>query len=71
MSKATLLCPSCKKVVPMEAAVRPPAFPFCSDRCKLSDLGRWFEEDYALPQPLGPDDHEAIEEVIRARQGDS
>tara|TARA_Y100001934_G_scaffold282635_1_gene397379 strand:- start:1503 stop:1619 length:117 start_codon:yes stop_codon:yes gene_type:complete len=23
--------------------------PFCSDRCKKIDLGRWFEEDYSLP----------------------
>jgi endogenous inhibitor of DNA gyrase (YacG/DUF329 family) len=31
----------------------------------MSDLGRWFEGEYKIPQPIGPDDHEAIEEVIR------
>ena len=23
--------------------------PFCSERCKLLDLGRWFEGQYAVP----------------------
>jgi endogenous inhibitor of DNA gyrase (YacG/DUF329 family) len=23
--------------------------PFCSERCKLLDLGRWFGEDYRIP----------------------
>jgi endogenous inhibitor of DNA gyrase (YacG/DUF329 family) len=31
----------------------------------MSDLGRWFGGEYKMPQPIDPDDHEAIEEVIR------
>ncbi len=27
-----------------------PAFPFCSERCKLIDLGKWLGGDYAIPQ---------------------
>jgi endogenous inhibitor of DNA gyrase (YacG/DUF329 family) len=23
--------------------------PFCSERCKLADLGRWLMEDYRVP----------------------
>ena len=23
-------------------------FPFCSDRCKFIDLGRWIDEDYRI-----------------------
>lgn len=23
--------------------------PFCSERCKLIDLGRWFNEEYVVP----------------------
>jgi endogenous inhibitor of DNA gyrase (YacG/DUF329 family) len=65
-----LLCPGCKKVVPLEAGLRPTTFPFCGDRCKMADLGRWFGEEYVVPRPLGPEDHEAIEEVIRAREGE-
>jgi endogenous inhibitor of DNA gyrase (YacG/DUF329 family) len=30
------------------------AFPFCSDRCKLVDLGRWLDGAYRVP--LGDDD---------------
>ena len=25
--------------------------PFCSERCKLADLGRWLKGDYRVPGP--------------------
>jgi hypothetical protein len=28
-----------------------PWFPFCSERCKLVDLGRWLGEAYRIPGP--------------------
>jgi endogenous inhibitor of DNA gyrase (YacG/DUF329 family) len=28
-----------------------PQFPFCSDRCRLIDLGRWLGEDYRIAAP--------------------
>jgi hypothetical protein len=33
-----------------------PAFrPFCSERCKLIDLGRWLSEEYRVPgSPVDP-----------------
>lgn len=40
-------CPSCKKPVAPRAANA--AFPFCSPRCRLLDLGRWIEGDYRIP----------------------
>lgn len=30
--------------------------PFCSERCKLIDLGQWADEGYKIPQPLPPDE---------------
>lgn len=63
-----LLCPSCRKVVPTREGLRPSSFPFCSDRCQLTDLGRWFEQEYTIPAPIGPDDIDAIEQIIAARQ---
>jgi endogenous inhibitor of DNA gyrase (YacG/DUF329 family) len=24
-------------------------FPFCSERCKLADLGKWINEEYRIP----------------------
>jgi hypothetical protein len=26
-----------------------PAYPFCSERCKLIDLGKWLGEEYKVP----------------------
>ncbi len=36
--------------------------PFCSDRCKLADLGRWLSEDYRIPGPPVSHDTEGEEE---------
>lgn len=41
----TVKCPTCKKPVPLGAE----QFPFCSERCRLIDLGRWADEDYRIP----------------------
>jgi endogenous inhibitor of DNA gyrase (YacG/DUF329 family) len=31
------------------------AFPFCSQRCQLIDLGKWLDEDYRIPaEPVDP-----------------
>ena len=32
--------------------------PFCSDRCKMADLGRWLKGDYAVAASLPIDDFE-------------
>lgn len=36
--------------------------PFCSDRCRLLDLGKWMREDYVVGRPLRPGDVPAEEE---------
>jgi uncharacterized protein len=36
-----------------------PAFPFCSPKCRLIDLGRWLDGNYGVP--AGPDDDELPE----------
>ena len=40
-------CPICKK----EVALDDPYMPFCSDRCRLIDLGNWADEKYVIPGP--------------------
>ncbi len=35
----------------MAPRARNRAFPFCSDRCKLVDLGKWLGEEYRIPGP--------------------
>jgi len=42
-------CPICKKAVSDEEPQRPTTYPFCSDRCKLIDLGRWLDGKYQIP----------------------
>jgi endogenous inhibitor of DNA gyrase (YacG/DUF329 family) len=41
------LCPICRK--PVADAPANPTYPFCCDRCKLIDLGRWLDGKYAIP----------------------
>jgi endogenous inhibitor of DNA gyrase (YacG/DUF329 family) len=45
-------CPVCDATVDL---VTTPTVPFCSDRCRLIDLGRWLDESYGMPQPRVPD----------------
>ena len=40
-------CPICKKPVEFGA----PQMPFCSERCRLIDLGKWASEEYVIPGP--------------------
>lgn len=45
-----LKCPICKKPVDESTIGKPKSvFPFCSDRCKLIDLGRWLDGAYQIP----------------------
>jgi uncharacterized protein len=50
-------CPICSRefTVDFDAPrVKTPFFPFCSERCRAVDLGRWVEEEYRVSQPLLP-----------------
>lgn len=40
-------CPNCKR--PSAPLSQNPFFPFCGERCKLINLGRWFGEGYRIP----------------------
>lgn len=40
-------CPTCDMLADPEVAKK--NLPFCSDRCRLIDLGRWLNEEHALP----------------------
>lgn len=42
--KKDLRCPTCRKRVEPET----PFFPFCSERCRLLDLGRWLDGNYRI-----------------------
>jgi endogenous inhibitor of DNA gyrase (YacG/DUF329 family) len=40
-------CPTCERLV--EWSERSPWRPFCSERCKLIDLGAWAAEQQVIP----------------------
>ncbi|HYT60428.1 MAG TPA: DNA gyrase inhibitor YacG [Haliangiales bacterium] len=44
-------CPTCKKEGDWFAGHYGP---FCSRRCKLIDLGKWFNQEHCLSDPLRP-----------------
>lgn len=43
----TVVCPTCGKPAPYSP--ENPFRPFCSERCKLIDLGQWATESYRIP----------------------
>ena len=43
--KAEIKCPQCKKPVTWQGN---PDRPFCSERCRLIDLGCWADESYRV-----------------------
>jgi endogenous inhibitor of DNA gyrase (YacG/DUF329 family) len=53
----SLRCPICKKPVKHGE----PEFPFCSERCRLIDLGKWASGAYVISSPV-TDTSDAIEE---------
>ena len=46
--KLKLKCPICKKPVVRHAG----DFPFCSERCRLIDLGKWASGQYVVSSPV-------------------
>ncbi|MEW5739088.1 MAG: DNA gyrase inhibitor YacG [Myxococcota bacterium] len=46
MTTKAPMCPSCRRAVLARAAN--PCFPFCSERCRAIDLGRWLGGEYRI-----------------------
>ena len=57
---ATVECPTCG--APVEWGPQSPNRPFCSERCKLIDLGAWASESYRVPvqEEAGPGEDGAV-----------
>lgn len=49
----TLPCPTCQKPVEWSAAAK--WRPFCSERCRLIDLGAWMSGQRSIPGEGAPD----------------
>jgi endogenous inhibitor of DNA gyrase (YacG/DUF329 family) len=62
-----LHCPTCKKLV----RASDEDFPFCSDRCRRIDLGKWAMGVYKISSPaLDPDLLEELEGHERDNSGE-
>jgi len=44
-------CPICAKSFAVASLDDLPSFPFCSNRCRMVDLGRWIDGASATPGP--------------------
>jgi endogenous inhibitor of DNA gyrase (YacG/DUF329 family) len=53
-----LRCPICKKDVKNGDA----DFPFCSDRCRTIDLGKWASGGYVIASPV-TDAEEQVQDI--------
>ena len=59
MALLRIPCPRCGRECEVDdAKPLPPDFPFCSDRCRLSDLGKWFGEEYRVSRGTRPGESE-------------
>jgi len=62
MPTSRRVCPVCRAAFQVADAATHPTSPFCSERCKLADLGQWLSGGYHIPgspsepsAPLEPD----------------
>jgi hypothetical protein len=66
-SNKALRCPTCRTLVTKEDEY----FPFCSDRCRLIDLGKWASGEYRISSPiLDPEVLEGLSEENRRPKND-
>lgn len=49
---ALVKCPTCRR--PVEWSEQSAYRPFCSERCRLIDLGAWLTEQHKIPDENGP-----------------
>ena len=52
-------CPICRKAVDSASDAD---FPFCSERCRLLDLGNWATEKYVVSEPVFDEEGESAAE---------
>jgi len=59
---STLRCPTCRTLVLKSDE----HFPFCSDRCRVIDLGKWASGGYVISTPIT--DPEMLESLVEERR---
>jgi endogenous inhibitor of DNA gyrase (YacG/DUF329 family) len=61
-----LRCPICKKPVKSADA----HFPFCSERCRLIDLGKWASGGYVISSPVADADEAVRQDGLEDEDGE-
>lgn len=65
MKKLEVTCPTCKKSFNYYAS---DFRPFCSERCRLIDLGEWLSESYAVPvEKLSEEETQTLEQLVHEK----
>jgi uncharacterized protein len=62
-----LHCPICKKPTDSD---KDKDFPFCSERCRLTDLGNWASEKYKVTEPAMDEDRPEARESPASDQSE-
>jgi endogenous inhibitor of DNA gyrase (YacG/DUF329 family) len=65
-SARIVACPACGKATAYTAGNR--WRPFCSERCRTSDLGAWATEEYRIPAAPSEDDAKGVPDDGNARE---
>jgi endogenous inhibitor of DNA gyrase (YacG/DUF329 family) len=60
----SLRCPTCRTLVLRSD----PNFPFCSERCRVIDLGKWASGGYVISTPIN--DPEMLENIAEQQTKD-
>ncbi len=60
--KRLVSCPRCGLTAPWDPANR--FRPFCSERCKVIDLGQWASEGYRIPLAQEPEDASGEDDLL-------
>jgi uncharacterized protein len=62
-----LRCPTCRTIVTAQDEF----FPFCSDRCRMIDLGKWASGAYRISSPvLDPEVLEGLDKGVERGEDD-
>ncbi|MCM2350401.1 MAG: DNA gyrase inhibitor YacG [Bacteriovoracaceae bacterium] len=65
MKKLEVTCPTCKKKFNYYAS---DFRPFCSERCRLIDLGQWLNESYSVPvEKLSDEEVQTLEQLVHEK----
>lgn len=65
MKQLSVDCPRCKKKFNYYSSE---FRPFCSEKCRLIDLGQWLNESYSVPvQKLSQEESEQLEQLIHEK----